>query len=457
MGQQTTAMRRLDKVTAEGLPPQNLDAEYSVLGAVFIDNSSIARILEVLASDDFHRASHKKIFMAMVELFEQSEPIDLLSVSERLRTKKQLDEVGGIDFLASLEENTPTSAQAVYHAKIIRKKKILRELIRAATNIVTESYQESQDVDVILDNAEKSIFQIAEKKIQSGFIPIKEILHSSFGEIEKLYERKEFVTGVPSGFHDLDEKTTGFQRSDLIIIAGRPSMGKTALALNIARNATVDAKMAVAFFSLEMSKEQLGLRLLCSEAMVNSNRVKTGGLSKEDWGRLANAGGRLTDAPLYIDDTAGVSVLDIRARSRRLMAEKGLDMVVVDYLQLMRSTGSTESRQLEISEITRSLKGLAKELDVPMVILSQLSRKCEDRQDKRPILSDLRESGAIEQDADLVLFVHRDEVYSKESSDKPGVADLIIGKQRNGPVGTVELNFQKEYTRFNSLATLYED
>lgn len=456
MAQQTMPIRPADKAAPEGLPPQNLDAEYAVLGAVFIDNDCIARILEVLTAEDFYRAAHQKIFAAMVELFEKSEPIDLLTVSERLRKKNQLEEVGGIDYISSLEENTPTSAHAGHHSKIIREKKILRELIKTATHIVTESYQDSGDVDEILDNAEKSIFLIAEKKIKGGFIPIKQILHTSFGEIEKLYDRKQFITGVPAGFSDLDAKTTGFQPSDLIIIAGRPSMGKTAFSMNIARNAAVDANVPVAFFSLEMSKEQLGIRLLCSEAQVDSNKAKTGFLGKEDWGRLTNAGGRLTDAPLYIDDTPGLSVLDIRARSRRLMAEKGLGLVVIDYLQLMRSSGHSESRQLEVSEMTRSLKGLAKELNIPLIVLSQLSRKPEERTDKRPILSDLRESGAIEQDADVVIFVHREEFYNKES-EKPGIAEIIIGKQRNGPTGSVELGFQKEFTRFNNLAKLYDD
>lgn len=456
MAQQTIPVRQVNKAALESLPPQNLDAEYSVLGAIFIDNDCIAKVLEVLASEDFYRAAHQKIFAAMVELFEKSEPIDLLTVSERLRKNKQLEEVGGIDYLSSLEENTPTAAHAGFHSKIIREKKILRELIKTATNIVTESYQDSGDVDEILDNAEKSIFLIAEKKIKGGFVPIKQILHTSFGEIEKLYDRKQFITGVPAGFADLDAKTTGFQPSDLIIIAGRPSMGKTAFSLNVARNAAVDAQVSVAFFSLEMSKEQLGIRLLCSEAQVDSSKAKTGYLGKEDWGKLTNAGGRLTDAPLYIDDTPGLSVLDIRARSRRLMAEKGLGLVVIDYLQLMRSSGRSESRQLEISEMTRSLKGLAKELHVPLIVLSQLSRKPEERTDKKPILSDLRESGAIEQDADVVIFVHREEFYNKET-EKPGMAEIIIGKQRNGPTGTIELGFQKEFTRFNNLAKLYDD
>jgi replicative DNA helicase len=456
MAQQTIPVRQVDKAALESLPPQNLDAEYSVLGAIFIDNDCIAKVLEILASEDFYRAAHQKIFAAMVELFEKSEPIDLLTVSERLRKNKQLEEVGGIDYLSSLEENTPTAAHAGFHSKIIREKKILRELIKTATNIVTESYQDSGDVDEILDNAEKSIFLIAEKKIKGGFVPIKQILHTSFGEIEKLYDRKQFITGVPAGFADLDAKTTGFQPSDLIIIAGRPSMGKTAFSLNVARNAAVDAQVSVAFFSLEMSKEQLGIRLLCSEAQVDSSKAKTGYLGKEDWGKLTNAGGRLTDAPLYIDDTPGLSVLDIRARSRRLMAEKGLGLVVIDYLQLMRSSGRSESRQLEISEMTRSLKGLAKELHVPLIVLSQLSRKPEERTDKKPILSDLRESGAIEQDADVVIFVHREEFYNKET-EKPGMAEIIIGKQRNGPTGTIELGFQKEFTRFNNLAKLYDD
>ncbi len=449
-------IKSVDQTAAQNLPPQNLDVEYNVLGAIFIDNDCIAKALEIISIEDFYRASHQKIFSAMVELFEKSEPMDLLTVSERLRKNKQLEEVGGTEYLAYLEDNTPTSARVVYHAKIIREKKILRELIKSATNIVSESYQESGDVNEILDNAEKSIFLIAEKKTKAGFVPIKQIIHASFGEIEKLYDRKQFITGVPSGFADLDAKTTGFQPTDLIIIAGRPSMGKTALSLNIARNAAADANVPVAFFSLEMSKEQLGLRLLCSEARVDSNKARTGHLGREDWGKLTSAGGRLTDAALYIDDTPSLSVLDIRARCRRLMSDKGLGLVVIDYLQLMKGSSRPESRQLEVSEMTRSLKGLAKELNVPLIVLSQLSRKPEERQDKRPILSDLRESGAIEQDADVVIFVHREEFY-KEDTDRPGVADVIIGKQRNGPTGSVELAFNKEITRFDNLDKLHPD
>ncbi len=457
MAQKTIPTRpAADPAEMQNLPPQNLDAEYNVLGAVFIDNDSLPKLLEIISIDDFYRASHQKIFAAMVELFEKSEPIDLLTLSERLRKNKHLEEVGGTDYLASLEENTATSAQVTYHGKIIREKKILRQLIKSATQIVSDSYQESGDVDEILDGAEKSIFQIAEKKVKVGFVPIKKILFDSFEEIEKLYDKKQFITGVPSGFTDLDNKTTGFQPSDLIIVAGRPSMGKTALTLNMARNAAVDGGVPVAFFSLEMSKEQLGLRLLCSEARVDSNKAKTGYLAREDWGKLTNAGGRLTDAPLYIDDAAGISVLDVRARARRLMSEKGLGMIMIDYLQLMRGSSKSESRQLEISEMTRSLKALAKELNVPMIVLSQLSRKPEERTDKRPVLSDLRESGAIEQDADVVLFVHREEFYNADC-DRPGVADIIIGKQRNGPIGTVELSFGKEFTRFDNLAKLYDD
>ena len=455
MARKPISIRSVEQETAQTLPPQNLDAEYAVLGAIFIDNDCLSKVLEVLSAEDFYRAAHQKIFSAMIELYEKNEPIDLLTISEKLRKNKQLEEAGGTDFLASLEENTPTSAQVVSHSKIIREKKILRELIKTATGIVSESYQEAGDVDAILDNAEKAIFQIAERKIKAGFISIKDILHASFGEIEKLFDKKQFITGVPSGFRDLDNKTTGFQPSDLIIIAGRPSMGKTAFSLNIARNAAVDANVPVAFFSLEMSKEQLGLRLLCSEARVDSSKAKTGFLGKEDWGKLTSAAGRLTDAPLFIDDTPGLSVLDIRARSRRLMSEKGLGLVVVDYLQLMRGSGPSESRQMEVSEITRSLKSLSKELSVPLIVLSQLSRKPEERTDKRPILSDLRESGAIEQDADVVIFVHRPEFYKED--DKPGIADIIIGKQRNGPTGTQELAFLKEYTRFENLAKLYED
>ncbi len=440
-------------VSFQKLPPQNLESEQSVLGAILIENESLPKSLEIINEEDFYKGTHKKIFSVMKELFEKNEPIDLMTLTDKLRKRNELEDIGGIDYLSSLEETIPTATNVIHHCKIVKEKAILRSLISVSNEIRGKSYEDNEDVDSILDNAEKLIFEISEKKIRPAFVSIDKILKRSFEYIEKLYDRKEMVTGVPTGLSELDNLTTGLQPSDLVIIAGRPSMGKTALALNIARNAAVDSHIPVAIFSLEMSSEQIGIRMLCSEAMKNSRKLRTGYLSKTDWPDLTTAAGRLAESPIFIDDTAALSSLDIRARARRLKAEHRIGLVIVDYLQLMKGRSRAESRQLEISEITQSLKALAKELNIPVIALSQLSRAVEQRTHKKPQLSDLRESGAIEQDSDLVLFLYREEAYEEDTENK-GIAEIIIGKQRNGPTGTIKLAFLKEYAKFENLSSI---
>ena len=429
------------------LPPYNLEAEQSVLGACFKSAEGVAKSLEALSGEDFYKSSHQKIFLAMLELFEANEPIDVLTLANKLRNKNELENVGGMDTLDFLEGYVPTAQAVVHHAKIVRDKKILRDLIETATEIVTTSYGGSEEVDLILDRAEQAIFQISERKVKRNFHSLKEIVKENFASIEKLFESPGMVTGVETGFTDLDHKTSGLQPSDLIIIAARPSMGKTSFALDIARYAAMHGNVATAFFSLEMSKEQLGMRLLCAEARIDSSKLRTGYIAKSDWPKLTAAAGRLSEAKLFIDDSPAMNSLDIRTRTRRLAAEHDLGLIIVDYLQLMQGRGQTESRQMEVSEISRGLKALAKEMNVPIVALSQLSRAVESRTDKRPMLSDLRESGAIEQDADVVAFIYRDEVYNPEG-DQVGMAEILIRKQRNGPIGDIKLHFEKEYTRF---------
>ncbi len=433
------------------LPPQSIELEQGVLGAILLENEALVRVLEILNERDFYQEAHRWIFQTMVELFEDNVPIDLLTVTERLRKNDRLGAMGGASYLTELVDMVPTAANVSHHAHIVRDKAVLRGLIQTATTIVTESYEDSEDIDVLLDRAEQSIFEISQRKSTTGFANINTILKGSFKHIEQLYERKELITGVPTGFADFDRLTAGLQPADLIIIAGRPSMGKTALCLNIAQHVGGQVGRPVAIFSLEMSKEQLVMRMLCAEARVNSSSLRTGFLSREDWPRLTKAAGTLSEARIHIDDSPAQSSLDVRAKARRLQAEVGdLALVIVDYLQLMQGRARIESRQQEISEITRSLKALAKELNVPVVALSQLSRAVEQRQQRRPQLSDLRESGAIEQDADVVVLIYRDEVYDPESSDK-GKAEIIIGKQRNGPTGKIDLAFIGEYTRFENL------
>jgi replicative DNA helicase len=432
------------------LPPQNIEAEQSILGGILIENDAINTVVEFLEAGDFYREAHQKIFQCMITLSEKNEPLDLITLTNELKKTKELESIGGASYLASLVESVPTAANIAYYAKIVKEKSILRKLISTATEIVTQSYHEGKDLEDFLDDAEQAIFRISEHRVKPAFYPIKEIVKESFKVIERLYEKKELITGIPSGFKDLDRKTAGFQNADLIIVAGRPSMGKTALCLNIAQHASITSKIPTAMFSLEMSKEQLAIRMLCSEARVDSSRLRSGFLSESDWPKLTMAAGALSDAPIFIDDTPAISVLELRAKARRLKADRGLGLVIVDYLQLMRGRSGMERREQEISEISRSLKALAKELDIPVLAISQLSRKAEDRPGRQPQLSDLRESGAIEQDADVIIFIYRDEVYNPDS-DRKGTAEVIIGKQRNGPTGKVDLSFISEFTTFKDL------
>ena len=435
------------------IPPQNIDAEQSILGSILLENGSINAALEIINKGDFYNESHRKIFSVIVELSEKNEPVDLITLSNALKDRSILDSVGGSAYLASLVDNVPSAANVANYAKIVKEKAILRGLIGSATEIINSCYETGSDVDQVLDKAEHSIFEISENKVRPSFYPIKDIVKESFRAIEDLFTRKELITGVATGFDKFDDMTSGLQNSDLIIIAGRPSMGKTAFALNIAQFASLESQIPVAIFSLEMSKEQLAFRMLASEAKVDSQRLRKGFLGETDWPKLTTAAGRLSEAPLFIDDTPAITVLEMKAKSRRLKADQGLGLIVVDYIQLMRGGGYTNSREQEISEISRSLKALAKELKVPVIALSQLNRKVEDRPNRRPQMADLRESGAIEQDADVIAFIYRDEVYNK-SDDNPdkGVAEIIIGKQRNGPTGAVKLAFLDKFTTFENLA-----
>ncbi|HJU60746.1 MAG TPA: replicative DNA helicase [Candidatus Binatia bacterium] len=432
------------------VPPQNLEAESSVLGGILLENDAINIVLELLRPEDFYRESHRKVFRAMIELTDRSEPVDLITLSDYLNGRGELDAVGGSAYLASLADFVPTAANISYYARIVREKSILRSLIRTATEIATRGYEEQGNVEEFLDTAEKVIFDISEKKIKASFVAVGDMIKDTLKTVEKLYERKEMVTGVPTGYEDLDKLTAGLQPSDLIIVAGRPSMGKTAFSLNIAANAAF-AGVGVAVFSLEMAKEQLVLRMLCSEARVNNSKVRSGYLAERDFPKLANAAGRLHEALIYVDDTPAISVLELRAKARRLVRDrsKKVGLIVIDYLQLMRGMGGASNREQEISEISRSLKALAKELAVPVIAISQLNRRVEDRGDRRPMMSDLRESGAIEQDADVIMFIYRDEVYNQNSEEK-GKAEIIVAKQRNGPIDKVELTFLNEFMRFEN-------
>lgn len=434
--------------------PNNQDAEQSVLGSMILDKNAIAQVLEILKADDFYRESHKTIFNAVLELFQKDIPIDLVTLSENLRSVDKLESVGGITYITELASSVPTTLNLGSYIKIVSEKSLLRRLIRASTEIMDDSYTMQDEVEAVLDGAEKRIFNIAEKRSSGGFEPLSTILERGFVEIERMFNNKGTTTGVPSPFPELDAKTSGFQRGDMILIAARPSMGKTTLALNLAEHAALRAGKSIAIFSLEMSTEQLAYKLLCSEANVDMLKLRTGELDDKDWENIARASGPLSQAKIYIDDTAGISVTEMRSKCRRLKLEHGIDMIMVDYLQLM--SGSGENRQQEVSEISRSIKALAKEMNCPVIALSQLSRAPEQRADHRPMLSDLRESGSIEQDADLVMFLYRDEYYNKDSEDK-NIAECIIAKQRNGPVGTVKLAWLGQFSRFARLDAVHQD
>jgi replicative DNA helicase len=439
---------------AERALPHNLEAERSVLGAILIRNDAFNLAAEVIDSGDFYRDAHRRIFDKMVALAERGNAIDLITLKEELGRSGDLDEVGGPAYIAALVDGVPRSTNVEHYARIIKEKATLRNLIFSANKILATAYDAEDDADTILDRAEHEIFAIADDKVRDGFVSVKDLAQASLETIEQLHARKELITGVPTGFTDLDEMTSGLQASDLVIVAARPSMGKTSLVLNIAQHVGTRTDRTVGMFSLEMSKEQLFLRMLTAEARIDAHRLRRGFLGERDWTRLSQAIGTLSDARIYIDDTPSIGVLEMRAKCRRLAAEHDLDLVIVDYIQLMQGRGRFENRTLELASISRSLKGLAKELNVPIVVLSQLSRAPESRSDHRPQLSDLRESGALEQDADVVVFIYREDLYADKSqpSEEQGVAELIIGKQRNGPTGVVKLAFIREFTRFENLA-----
>ena len=441
----------MDLGTLGRIPPQSIEAEQSVIGSMLIDKEVIPVVMEVLKPEDFYRPDHKEIYDVIIELFDKAQPIDLITVSERLKLHGKLELVGGLEYLTNIATEVPTTANVKHYAKIVEEKSLLRKLIKASSDIVDLGFNASEEVSFILDKAEQNIFDILQKRSSQGFVPIKDVLVDTFNKLEELYNNKGHITGIPTGFSDLDFKTSGMHNSDLVLIAARPAMGKTAFALNLAQNAAVHSGVPVAIFSLEMSKEQLVNRMLCSEAMVDSNKMKTGQLEDNDWQKVARALGPLSEAPIFIDDTPGISITEIRAKCRRLKLEHNLGLVVIDYLQLMQGSRSrSENRQQEISEISRSLKILAKEINIPVICLSQLSRAAETRTDHRPILSDLRESGAIEQDADIVMFLYRDDYYNPET-EKKNIAEVILAKHRSGSTGTVELVWLGQYTKFANL------
>jgi len=433
------------------IPPQNVEAERCVLGAMLIDDEAIGVALEILNSEWFYEEANRQIYQAILSLYNDRKNVDLITLSGKLKDDGRLETIGGQPYLAMLIDMVPTSANVEHYANIVREKGILRMLIKNATQIVGDCYESKADASEVLDQAEKLIFEVADLKHTQQSYHIKDLVKSTIEKIDTLYQRKEHVTGLATGFAEFDRMTSGLQPADLIIIAGRPSMGKSALAASIAEYIGIEFKKGVAFFSLEMSKEQLVQRMLCSQARVDAHKVRSGFLSPSDWPKLTSAAGKISASKIFIDDTPAISALELRAKARRLKAHHGIEMIVLDYLQLMRGTTKTDSRQQEISEISRSLKALARELSIPLIALSQLSRAVESRQDHKPQLSDLRESGAIEQDADLVVLLMREEYYNPTEENK-GIAEVIIAKQRNGPVGTVKLMFNKEYMRFENLA-----
>ena len=436
----------------EKVPPHSLEAERSVLGAMLLEKETVPKVIQIIDHPDiFYSDLHRIIYEGILKLFDSNRPVDLITLREEFRKQGKLDKIGGSSYLVDLINSVITTANVEYYAGIIKEKYILRNLLKAADKIAGLCYEDSLDLDIILDKAQSLIFSIAQKTSKTSYFHIKEVLTKTFEHIEALYQRKEQITGVPTGFIELDRLTSGLQPSDLVIIAGRPSMGKTAFALDIVRYAAINAGISSVVFSLESAKEQLVERMLCAEARVNSQKLRTGFLSEEDWSRLTDAAGVLAEAPIYIDDTPNISVMELRAKARRLKAEKDIKLAIVDYLQLMAGDRRAENRQQQISEISRSLKALAKELNLPVVAISQLSRAVEQREDKRPRLSDLRESGAIEQDADLVLSLYREFYYSHRSEDE-GVAEVIINKQRHGPIDKIKLTFISEYSRFENPA-----
>ncbi|MRG87972.1 replicative DNA helicase [Salinibacillus xinjiangensis] len=437
-------------------PPHNIEAEQAVIGAIFLEPQAIVTASEILVPEDFYRASHHKIFEMMLHLSDKGDPIDLVTITTLLSNKKLLDDVGGVSYLSDLANSVPTAANIEYYARIVEEKSTLRRLISTATNIVQTSFSEEEEVTSILDDAEKNILEVSQQKNSGKFKNIKDVLIDVYDNIEQLHHQDAEVTGVATGFKELDKITSGFQKNDLIIIAARPSVGKTAFALNIAQNVSIHTQENVAIFSLEMGADQLVMRMLCAEGNIDAQRLRTGSMTPEDWGKLTMAMGSLSNAGIYIDDTPGIKVNEIRSKCRRLKQESGLGMILIDYLQLIQGNSrSGENRQQEVSEISRQLKALARELEVPLIALSQLSRGVESRQDKRPIMSDIRESGSIEQDADVIGFLYRDDYYNREDSEKENIIEIILAKQRNGPVGTVELAFVKEYNKFVNLDHKY--
>jgi replicative DNA helicase len=433
------------------VPPQNIEAEQCVLGSMMLDAEVITVVAEMLKKEDFYKKSHREIFESVISLFDKSVPVDLITLTDDLKQRGLLEAVGGLEYVTNIAYAVPTTANIVYYARIVEEKSLSRKLIKASSDITNAVYEATEDIPTIIDKAEKSIFDILQKRNTKGFTHIKDMLLDAVDRLEVLYNNKDKVTGIPTGFIELDNKISGLQKSDLILIAARPAMGKTAFALNIAQNAAVNSNITTAVFSLEMSKEQLANRFLSSEVMIKNHKMKTGDLEDEDWHKIAVSLSPLSASNVYVDDTPGINITEMRAKCRRLKLEKNLGLVVIDYIQLMHGRRRTDNRQQEISEISRGLKVLAKEIDVPVIALSQLSRAPEARADHRPILSDLRESGAIEQDADIVMFLYRDDYYY-EDSEKKNVADVIIAKHRNGETGTVELRWFGEYTKFGNLA-----
>ncbi len=433
----------------EKIPPQNREAEMSVLGSMLMEESALVRAVEIIKPFYFYEESHRKIFLAMQSLFEKNQAVDIVTVSEELRKQRQLEEIGGASYITQLTAMLPTAVNIEHYAQIVKEKALLRRLISTSTQVVQNCYEPESEVNVLIDRAEQLIFEISQYQIEGKFVPLKDVIRDSIEKIDQLYQRKEHVTGLATGIKEFDTRTAGLQPSDLIIVAGRPSMGKSAFVSSICENITVELKKPTAFFSLEMSKEQLVQRMLCSHARVDAQKVRTGYLSQQDWPKLTAAAGKLSEAPMFIDDTPSLTALELRAKARRLKSQYNIELVVVDYLQLMQGVARTENRQQEISEISRSLKALARELRIPVIAVSQLSRAVESRTGNRPQLSDLRESGAIEQDADVVVFLFREEYYHQTDENR-NKAEAIIAKQRNGPVGSVDLVFLKEWTRFEN-------